>query len=315
MLSPKVIALIHNADSAHLRQTLSLLGEIKVFENQMQLQDYLLTDAPCDLVVSATDGALGMNCCTTAHERRAGVPILWITEQKTFEPQSFRTPVDAFLVKPVEPSTVFAIADRLLHKPPRTAPDMVETLVFCCRETKKADCFKLIWDICISCRKFPAIHHAADAEEFWRQMETQSVEGALILLPDTEGKALDEQIRARCPDIRTICFYTSESEEPSSEEHRLPYPATRERMVQALAKLDIVPPMGDDPIRRVVTRPGCITETNIRASIRPWRILAEEKSAMPPSPPKKKFSEWLRSLFQRGTQPIEIDTQNKEENR
>lgn len=308
-----LIALIHNADSAHLQQTLSLLGEIKVFANQSELQDYLLTDAPCDLVVSATDGALGMNCCTMAHDRRVGVPILWITEQKEFEPQSFRTPVDAFLVKPVEPSTVFSIADKLLHKPPRATPDMVETLAFCCRETKKRDYFKLIWDHCVSVRKFPAIHHAADAEEFWQQMETQPVEGVLILLPDTEGKALYEQIRERCPDIRKIYFYTPEGEEPTAEEHSLPYPVTRERMEQALTQLDIVPSVEDSPLRRVVTRPGCITETNIKASIRPRRILAEEKAAIPPLPPPKKiFSEWFRSLFQSGTKPIDIDIKKEE---
>ena len=295
-----VIALIYDEASAHLRQTLSLLGEIKVFADRSELQAYLLTDAPCDLVVSATDGALGMNCCTTAHDRRAGVPILWITEQKEFESQSWRTPVDAFLVKPVEPPTVFAIAERLLHKPPRATPDMVETLTFCCRETMKGDYFKLIWDFCISCRKYPALHHAADAEEFWRQTETQPVEGALILLPDAEGRALYAQIKARYPEIRTICFTTPEGEEPTSEEPALlPYPVTRERMEQALAQFNLAPPAGDDPTRRVVTRPGCLTAANIKASIRPWRIQAE-KAGTPLPPPKKKISQWLRTLFQSG---------------
>ena len=110
-----IIALIHNEASAGLAQVLSLLGRVRVFADQSGLREYLVSGAPCHLVVSATDGALGMNFCITAHERRKGVPILWITEQKEFEPQSRRIPVDTFLVKPVEPSAVFTAAERLLQ--------------------------------------------------------------------------------------------------------------------------------------------------------------------------------------------------------
>lgn len=110
------IALIHDKASAALTQVLSLLGTVAVFADQFRLRDYLLAKNPCDLVVSAADGALGMNVCITAREQ--GLPILWLTEQPDFAPQSRRIPVDVFLVKPVEPSVVFAAAERLLLRPP-----------------------------------------------------------------------------------------------------------------------------------------------------------------------------------------------------
>ena len=260
-----VILVRHDEEGTAFLRPLELLGQVLALENDTQLRDYLLGGQPCDLVVAAADGGAGMNFCTTAHERRTGVPLLWITEQKEFEPQSWRTPVDAFLVKPVEPSTVFATAQRLLEQGARAAPDMVGTFAFCCYESEKVDYFKQIWAVCTACRKRPAIYHAADAAGFWRQMETQPLEGALILLPDAEGKALYEEIRERCPEIKTICFYTPEGEEFASPEPTiLPYPVTREQMEQALRQFDIVPPAEDDLVRQIVVRPGCLTPDNIK---------------------------------------------------
>ena len=110
------IVLLHDKNSGIYHSPLSLLGDVLVLPGKAALQEYLLADTPCDLVVCALDGAAGMNCCITAHSRRRGVPILWISEQKEFAAQSKRIPVGAFMVKPVAPSQVFAAAEQLLQK-------------------------------------------------------------------------------------------------------------------------------------------------------------------------------------------------------
>ena len=126
-----MIVLLHDKASVELQSYLSPLGEVLVLPDKNALQDYLLSKGLCDLVVCAVDGAAGMNICIAARKRRCDVPVIWITEQKEFLPQSMRIPVAKFMLKPIAPTDVVTTAQRLLCNKQTNSDD-----VFCNMEER-----------------------------------------------------------------------------------------------------------------------------------------------------------------------------------
>ena len=53
-------------------------------------------EGPADAVVIMEDGARGMNFCMSIRGYSRDVPLLWISDQAEFEPQSRRLRVDDF---------------------------------------------------------------------------------------------------------------------------------------------------------------------------------------------------------------------------
>ena len=58
-------------------------------------------DGPYDAVVIMEDGARGMNFCMSIRGYRKDVPLLWISDQAEFDPQSRRMQAETILVQPV----------------------------------------------------------------------------------------------------------------------------------------------------------------------------------------------------------------------
>ena len=54
-------------------------------------------DGPYDAVVVMEDGARGMNFCMSIRGYSRDVPLLWISDQAEFEPQSRRLQADFYL--------------------------------------------------------------------------------------------------------------------------------------------------------------------------------------------------------------------------
>lgn len=65
-------------------------------------------------VVIAMTGARGMNFCMSIRGYSRDVPLLWISDQAEFEPQSRRMQADTFLVKPVTEYLLREAVSRLL---------------------------------------------------------------------------------------------------------------------------------------------------------------------------------------------------------
>ena len=77
------------------------LGKVDRFDNGVFCTYAMQRDGPYDAVVVMEDGARGMNFCMSIRGYSRDVPLLWISDQAEFEPQSRRMQADTFLVKPV----------------------------------------------------------------------------------------------------------------------------------------------------------------------------------------------------------------------
>lgn len=77
------------------------LGKVDRFDNGVFCVYAMQRDGPYDAVVVMEDGARGMNFCMSIRGYSRDVPLLWISDQAEFEPQSRRMQVDDFWVKPV----------------------------------------------------------------------------------------------------------------------------------------------------------------------------------------------------------------------
>ena len=77
------------------------LGKVDRFDNGVFCTYAMQRDGPYDAVVVMEDGARGMNFCMSIRGYSKDVPLLWISDQAEFEPQSRRMQADTFLVKPV----------------------------------------------------------------------------------------------------------------------------------------------------------------------------------------------------------------------
>ena len=71
------------------------------------------------ILVVIEDGARGMNFCMSIRGYSRDGPLLWISDQAEFEPQSRRLQVDTFLVKPVTEYQLREAVSRLLQKTTR----------------------------------------------------------------------------------------------------------------------------------------------------------------------------------------------------
>ena len=77
------------------------LGKVDRFDNGVFCTYAMQWDGPYDAVVVMEDGARGMNFCMSIRGYSKDIPLLWISDQAEFEPQSRRLQADTFLVKPV----------------------------------------------------------------------------------------------------------------------------------------------------------------------------------------------------------------------
>ena len=72
------------------------LGKVDRFDNGVFCVYAMQREGPYDAVVIMEDGARGMNFCMSIRGYSKDVPLLWISDQAEFEPQSRRLRVDDF---------------------------------------------------------------------------------------------------------------------------------------------------------------------------------------------------------------------------
>ena len=95
------------------------LGKVDRFDNGVFCVYAMQRDGPYDAVVVMEDGARGMNFCMSIRGYSKDVPLLWISDQAEFEPQSRRMQADTFLVKPVTEYQLREAVSQLLQKATR----------------------------------------------------------------------------------------------------------------------------------------------------------------------------------------------------
>ena len=66
------------------------LGKVDRFDNGVFCVYAMQREGPYDAVVIMEDGARGMNFCMSIRGYSRDVPLLWISDQAEFEPQSRR---------------------------------------------------------------------------------------------------------------------------------------------------------------------------------------------------------------------------------
>ena len=97
-----MIALICDALETEWIAFLSRWRQVRLFPDGVEPAYYLKLGNPCDMALVAVDGAMGMNWVRNVKSERPSLPVVWISEQAEFEPQSRRIPTDGFFPKPVE---------------------------------------------------------------------------------------------------------------------------------------------------------------------------------------------------------------------
>lgn len=112
-----MIALICDAPKDFWIGVLSAWEQVQAFPDGVALAYYLQQGGECSLALVAVDGAEGMNWTTYAKHQRPSLPVVWISEQAEFEPQSRRIPVDGFLTKPVEQKHLTELITGILGPP------------------------------------------------------------------------------------------------------------------------------------------------------------------------------------------------------
>lgn len=112
-----VIALLCDTSKDFWIGLLSTWEQVQVFPDGVALAYYLQKGGECSLALVAVDGAEGMNWSTYAKHQRPSLPVIWVSEQAEFEPQSRRIPVDGFLTKPVEQEQLSGLLKDILGPP------------------------------------------------------------------------------------------------------------------------------------------------------------------------------------------------------
>lgn len=97
-----MIALICDTHGREWTAFLSRWREVRLFPDGVEPAYYLRLGNPLDMALVAMDGARGMNWARKVKSERPSLPVLWISEQAEFEPQSRRIQVDGFFTKPVD---------------------------------------------------------------------------------------------------------------------------------------------------------------------------------------------------------------------
>ena len=95
------------------------LGKVDRFDNGVFCVYAMQREGPYDAVVIMEGGARGMNFCMSIRGYSRDVPLLWISDQAEFEPQSRRMQADTFLVKPVTEYQLREAVSQLLQKTTR----------------------------------------------------------------------------------------------------------------------------------------------------------------------------------------------------
>lgn len=109
-----MIALLCDTSEDFWISLLSAWEQVQVFPDGVALAYYLQKGGECSLALVAVDGAEGMNWTTYAKHQRPALPVIWVSEQEGFEPQSRRIPVDGFLTKPVEQENLIRLLIKIL---------------------------------------------------------------------------------------------------------------------------------------------------------------------------------------------------------
>lgn len=112
-----MIALLCDGSKSFWNDLLSLWEPVQIFSDGVALAYYIQQGGECSLALVAVDGAEGMNWATYAKHQRPSLPVVWVSEQAEFEPQSRRIPVDGFLVKPVTSQMVEELLTDILGPP------------------------------------------------------------------------------------------------------------------------------------------------------------------------------------------------------
>ena len=114
------IALCCDADTAYLKEILSIFAEVTIFSGAfdrppcVQLA-YFSEKNTFDLVVVALNGASGLTDCQHIKARNKCLPILWITEQEDFIHASKRLFIEEFLVKPITEEEITKCVKRIFN--------------------------------------------------------------------------------------------------------------------------------------------------------------------------------------------------------
>lgn len=117
-----MIALICDALEQEWISYLSRWREVRVFPDGVEPAYYLRLGNPLDMALVAMDGARGMNWARKVKSEKPGLPVVWISEQAEFEPQSRRIGMDGFFAKPVDCLGLEELLTRILGPPGRASP-------------------------------------------------------------------------------------------------------------------------------------------------------------------------------------------------
>ena len=91
------------------------LGKVDRFDKGVFCVYAMQRDGPYGAVVVMEDGVRGMNFCMSIRGYSKDAPLLWISDQAEFEPQSRRLRVDDFWVKPVTEHQLGEAVSQLLQ--------------------------------------------------------------------------------------------------------------------------------------------------------------------------------------------------------
>lgn len=117
-----MIALICDTWEQEWIAFLSRWREVRVFPDGVEPAYYLRMGNPLDMALVAMDGARGMNWARKVKVEKPDLPVVWISEQAEFEPQSRRISVDGFFPNPIDWTMLEELLTRILGPPGRASP-------------------------------------------------------------------------------------------------------------------------------------------------------------------------------------------------
>ena len=117
-----MIALICDAQEREWTAFLSRWREVRLFPDGVEPAYYLRLGNSLDMALVAMDGARGMNWARKVKSEKPDLPVVWISEQAEFEPQSRRIRMDGFFPKPVDCARLEELLTRILGPPGRASP-------------------------------------------------------------------------------------------------------------------------------------------------------------------------------------------------
>ena len=117
-----MIALICDTQEREWTAFLSRWREVRLFPDGVEPAYYLRLGNSLDMALVAMDGARGMNWARKVKSEKPDLPVVWISEQAEFEPQSRRIRMDGFFSKPVDCARLEDLLTRILGPPGLASP-------------------------------------------------------------------------------------------------------------------------------------------------------------------------------------------------